>query len=250
MGEEKGKPFGKYVPISRKGQVRFYLPLEKCTDVLRASGYDVAEESRGLIKIVGLIKEAESRRAGSEQKKLEFVTRSLKDFSQEVGSIDVVCPYCLGRINRNWPSQEGEVLCGWYDQVSNKCDGKASYTIDRANLVLGIPDVERYTCPAKGAQLDLAVYNFEYLKEEVERRSRAIRGLSMWGKAPDYDVELAKVFPLRVSLERTRRSFKEFILDLMEKDAISWLNTLSLEELSSLLERSAAHYGKGVRCTT
>ena len=61
----------------------------------------------------------------------------------------------------------------------------------------------------------------------------------MGGKAPAYDVELAKVIPLRVSLERTRRSFKEFIRDLMEKDAISWLNTLSLEELASLLERSA-----------
>ena len=47
MKEEVGKAFGKYVPISKSGQVRFYLPLEKCADLseLNATGYEVPEES-------------------------------------------------------------------------------------------------------------------------------------------------------------------------------------------------------------
>lgn len=242
MTERAARPFGKYVPISSRGQVRLYIPLEQCADVgqLQASGYDINDESLGLIRTVQIIKEAESRRAESDQRKRMFVTESLADFSREAGTIDVICPYCLGTINRNWPHHEGEVLCGWYDHVTNRCDGNASYTIDRANLVLGKPDVERYACPAKGTQLDLAVYDFDYLKEELDRRTRAIRRLGTGAKAPVYDAELAKLLPLRIGLDRTRPPFKELVLDLMGKDAITWLNTLCLEELTSLLQRSVA----------
>jgi hypothetical protein len=241
MGEEMGRPFGRYVPISSGGHVRLYLPLDKCASVeqLRADGYDVSEEGRGLIRLVRLIQEAEGRRAMSEHRKRVFVLESLRDYSRAVESIDVICPYCLGSVNENWPSLQGETVCGWYDQVSDRCDGNASYTIDRANLVLGIPEVERYTCPARGTHLSLAIYDFDYLREEVDRRSRAIRGLGPRGKAPSCDIDLARILPLRISLERTRPGFRELILDLMNKDALNWVNTLSLEELASLLDRSA-----------
>ncbi|RLC93143.1 MAG: hypothetical protein DRI39_06690 [Chloroflexi bacterium] len=242
MNAKPGKSYGKYVPISSGGQVKLYLPLESCTDAdeLRTGGYDVSGEARDLMKLVALIKQAEAARAESEQRKRLFVLESLRDFSQAAGSIKVVCPYCLGRINQNCPSQEGEVLCGWHDQIGARCDGNALYTIDRANLVLGIPDVEKYTCLAKGSQLDLAIYDLDYLKEEIARRSMAIRGLGAHGEVPISDKELAMIFPLRISIQRTRQTFKESVFDLLKKDAIEWLNTLSLEELATLLERSAS----------
>ncbi len=227
------KAFGKYVPVTKGGQVKFYLPLERCADIdaLSASGYEVAEECQDLIGIVRLIREAESRQAVSERRKRKFVTAALADFSQEVGSIDLLCPYCLGRIERNCPAHEGKVICGWYDEISS-CDGSASYSVDRANFVLGMPDVERYTCSARGTQLELTVYDLHYLREEIDRRTRIIEG----DQTSACDLELARIFPLRVSLERTRRSFKELVRELMQKDAISWLNTLSLGDLGSLLE--------------
>lgn len=236
MKHKAGKAFGKYVPVTRAGQVRFYLPLEECADpdALSATGYEVAEESRNIVRIAGLIREAESRRAVSDQRKREFVTATLADFSHEAGSIELLCPHCLGRINHNCLAHEGKVICGWYDEISN-CDGSASYSIDRANLVLGMPDVERYICRARETQLQLAVYDLHYLREEIDRRTIIIQA----DQASTCDVELAKIFPLRLSLERTRRSFKELVWELMQKDAISWLNTLSLKELGSLLERAA-----------
>jgi hypothetical protein len=36
-------------------------------------------------------------------------------------------------------------------------------------------------------------------------------------------------------VERTSRGFKEFILGLMKKRVVDWLNTLSLKELAGLL---------------
>jgi len=82
-----------------------------------------------------------------------------------VGCVSVICPYCLGRINQNWEGHQGNVLCGRYDLVIPECDGNASYTIDRANLVMGAPEVEVYSCPIKETQLDLAIYEFSYLIE-------------------------------------------------------------------------------------
>ena len=235
--DEKERMLGKYLPITRQGHVRFYLPLEHCADIkgLEASGYDVADDSRRVIRIIALIKEAADRTADSEIKKRKFVADSLRDFSPGVGAIEVVCPCCLGKINHNCPSREGEVLCGWYDDLTSRCDGNAFYTIDRVSLLVGLPDVERYTCPVRTTRLELDGYDLRYLKEEVDRRSSAIRG-----KAPLYDEELAKIFPLRISLERTRQSFKQFIFGLVEKEAIDWLNTLSISQLASLLERAAA----------
>ena len=240
MKQEAGRTFGKYVPVTKGGQGRLFLPLERCADLgaLKDSGYEFDEESRGLIRIAALIKEAQSRRAESGQRKHEFITAALVDFSQEAGTIDIVCPYCLGRINYNCPSHEGEAICGWYDET-NKCDGTTLYSIDRANLVLGMPEVERYTCRVRGTPLYLTIYDLRYLREEVDRRTRIIqRSLATCDRTSTCDVELAKIFPLRVSLERTRRSFKEPVWELLTKDAISWFNTLSLEELGSLLERA------------
>lgn len=235
MRQKGAKAFGKYVPVTKGGQVRFYLPLERCADIdaFSASGYEIAEGCQDLIRITRLIREAESRRAVSDQRKREFVTAALADFSQEVGSIELLCPYCLGQIDQNCPAHEGKVICGWYDEISN-CDGSASYSVDRANFVLGMPDVERYTCSARGTQLQLTVYDLHYLREEIDRRTRIIQG----DQTSTCDTELARIFPLRLSLERTRRSFKELVRELMQKDAISWLNTLSLGDLGSLLERA------------
>lgn len=235
MTQKRAKAFGKYVPITKGGQVRFYLPLERCaeTDSLSASGYEVAEECQDLITTVKLIREAESRRAVSDQRKRAFIAAAFADFSREVGSVELLCPYCLGQIEQNCPAYGGKVICGWYDELSN-CNGSASYTIDRANFVLGMPDVERYSCPAHGTVLQLTVYDLHFLREEIDHRIRIIRE----AQASTCDIELARIFPLRVSLERTRRSFRELVWEFMQKDAISWLNTLSLEDLTSLLERA------------
>jgi hypothetical protein len=240
MGEIGSKSFGRYVPISSSGEVKLYLPLEKCAQLqqLRDCGYEVAGESRGLVKLVELINEAAARRAESEEKKHRYIAESLADFSRQAQSINVVCPYCLGTINSNWPSQVGEVLCGWYDEATRKCDGDASYFIDRAHLVLGLPEVEVYTCHRKGTSLDLSVYDLARLREEIERRSETIGAEARGRGTPAHDAELARILPLRICLHRTRESFKELVCRLMEKDAIVWVNTLSLEELESLLDRA------------
>ena len=102
-----------------------------------------------------------------------------------------------------------------------------------------MPNVEKYTCPLKESELDLAIYDLRYLKEEIEKRSRTISQRKS-GEVPPCEVKLAKIFPLRIGLGRTRQSFKEFIIDLLERDAMDWLNTLNLEELASLLEKSAS----------
>jgi hypothetical protein len=229
--------YGKYVPILADGRVRLYLPLEKCNEInrMRADGYELDDESQHLLSIVQLIKDAEGRRRNSEQSKQDFVKENLSDFSREVGSIDVVCPYCLGSINHNWPC-EGAVLCGWYDLVTRDCDGNASLCIDRANLVLGIPEVEKYTCPVKKTQLDLTIYEFEYLKDEVEWRVKEIHR-SMGNGISSCEAKLSKVFPIRISVRRTNRDFRDFVCSLMEKDAIDWVNTLALGDLAGLLER-------------
>jgi hypothetical protein len=240
MGEADSKSFGRYVPISSSGEVKLYLPLEKCAHLeqLQDCGYEVASESRGLVKLVELINEAAARRAESDEKKHRYIAESLADFSREAQSIDVVCPYCLGWISSSWPSQEGEVLCGWYDEATRKCDGDASYSIDRAHLVLGLPEVEVYTCHSKGTRLDLSVYDLAHLREEIGRRSETISREARQPGTPAHDAELARILPLRISLYRTRESFKQLICRLMEKDAIVWVNTLSLEELESLLDRA------------
>lgn len=235
---EQQKLHGKYVPILADGQVKLYLPLERFSEIegMKASGYEVDDRLQQLVALVRIIKDAEARREESEQKKRKFIEESLGDFSTEVGCISVICPYCLGIINQNWECHQGNVLCGRYDLVSLECDGNAPYTIDRANLVMSIPEVEVYSCPIKGTQLDLAIYEFSYLKEEVKWRSREIHR-SIVGETSS-DGELSKVFPLRISIRRTSKNFKEFVYSLMEKDAIDWLNTLTLDELTSLLEKA------------
>ena len=240
MDEADSKSFGRYVPISSSGEVKLYLPLDSCAqpEQLRDRGYEVTGESRGLVKLVELISEAAARRADSDEKKHRYIAESLADFSREAQSIDVVCPYCLGRISSSWPSQEGEVLCGWYDEATPKCDGNASYSIDRAHLVLGLPGVEIYTCHSKGTKLDLSVYDLARLREEIESRSETISAEARQPGTTTHDAELAKILPLRISLHRTRESFKELVCRLMEKDAVVWVNTLSLEELESLLDRA------------
>jgi len=217
--------------------VKLYLPLERYSEIegMKANGYEVDDKLQQLIATVRIIKEAEGRRRKSEQKKREFIEESLGDFFKEVGSIKVICPYCLGMINQNWEGHQGDVLCGRYDLVISECDGNASYTIDRANLVMGIPEVERYSCPVKGTQLDLAIYEFKYLKEEVKWRSREIHR-SIMGET-SCDGELSKVFPIRISVRRISKNFKDLVYTLMEKDAIDWLNTLTLDDLASLLEK-------------
>lgn len=238
MNEEKQKPYGKYVPVLRDGRVKLYLPLERHgeIDIMKARGYQVDEETQSLILRVRRIEAAEERRAELEEKKRRFVEESLRDFSREVGCIEVLCPYCLGKINQNWGRHQGDVLCGWYDWVTHECNGKASYTIDRANLILGIPEVEKYTCPVKGTQLDLAIYELKYLKDEVIRRRRTIQSFRRGETSASCEAELSEVFPIRISVGRTSKGFKEFICSLMGKDAIDWLNTLTLEDLASLLE--------------
>ncbi len=229
---------GKYVPILANGQVKLYLPLERFSEIesMEAIGYQVDDRLQQLVATVRIIKDAEVRREVSEQKKRKFIEESLGDFSAEVGCVNVICPYCLGKINQNWEGHHGAVLCGRYDLLIPECDGNASYTIDRANLVMGAPEVEVYSCPVKGSQLDLAIYEFSYLTEEVKWRSRQIHR-SIMGEM-SYDIDLSKVFPLRISIRRTSENFKEFVYSLMEKDAIDWLNTLALDELTSLLEKA------------
>jgi len=237
MNSEQGRLHGKYVPILADGQVKLYLPLERYCEIegMKASGYNVDDKLQHLVATVRIIKDTEERREESEQRKRKFIEESLGDFSREVGSISIICPYCLGKINHKCEGHQGDILCGRYDLVTPECDGKASYTIDRANLVMGIPEVERYSCPVKGAQLDLAIYELKYLKEEMEWRSREIHR-SIMGET-SCDGELSKVFPIRISVRRTSRNFKEFVYSLMEKDAVDWLNTLILDDLTSLLER-------------
>ncbi len=51
MGKKEGDPLvSMCLSPARGGEVRLYLPLERCIDVgqLKASGYDVADESGAL----------------------------------------------------------------------------------------------------------------------------------------------------------------------------------------------------------
>jgi hypothetical protein len=143
--------YGKYVPILADGQVKLYLPLERYSEMngMKANGYDLSDESQHILELARLIKEAEKRREESERKKQEFIKESLNDFSWEVGSLDIICPYCLGKVNRNWEKDESAVLCGRYDLLTSECNGMAFYTIDRASFVLERQNVEKCICPVK-----------------------------------------------------------------------------------------------------
>jgi hypothetical protein len=104
----------------------------------------------------------------------------------------------------------GAMPCGWYDLVTSDCNGNAPFTIDRTNFVLGTPEVEKYTCPVKKTQLDLAIYHFRYLKDEMKWRAREIRK-SLHHKRNSCDAELSKVFPIRISVRRSNRDFRDFV---------------------------------------
>jgi len=238
---KRQRPHGKYVPILADGHVRLYLPVERYDEIdsMRSGGYELDDQSQDLLKIVRRIKEAEKQRKESEQIKREFINKTVSDFSREIGSIDIICPYCLGRINHNWPRDQGAILCGWYDLATGECNGNASFSIDRANLMLGVPEVERYICPVKKANLALAIYDFRYLKEEIEWRVKEIRKSTL-SETSFCDAELAKIFPFRVSVRRTSRVFKELLCSLIKKDAIDWVNSLALGDLASLLEKGCA----------
>jgi hypothetical protein len=60
----------------------------------------------------------------------------------------------------------------------------------------------------------------------------------MKGECLFCDAELAKIFPFRINVRRTRQDFKEFLCSLVEKGAIDWVNTLALGDLTSLLEKA------------
>jgi hypothetical protein len=110
MGEKTRKQAGKYLPLVREGRVRLYLPLERYGNIeqLIASGYKEDDETRHLMAIASIIKEAKERRAESEEKRRKFITESLKDFHREPGTINIPRPYCLGRVNHNRPSTMGK----------------------------------------------------------------------------------------------------------------------------------------------
>jgi hypothetical protein len=234
--------FGKYVAVSESGQPKLYLPLKSYTEIERLiqGGYQIEPGAGELLNMVRSIKSAEERRKDSDQRKQEFVEASLRDFSREVGHVELLCPYCLGRINQNLGRDPGAALCGYQDAVVKECSGNALYTIDRVSFLLGRPaEVEKYRCQVKNKELDLAIYEFSFLKEEIARRRELIQRQAGGESSLMLDAQLAKIFPLRISISRTRQSFKELVYQLMQKEAIDWLNTLTLEELESLMPEAA-----------
>jgi hypothetical protein len=103
-------------------RIRDY-PLEKHDEIdgMKADGHDPEDWSQHLLKMVRRIKEAEERRKTPEPKRRQFLIETFSDFCRKTGSIDIICPYCLGRMNHNVPRDQGAVLCGWYDLVTGEC---------------------------------------------------------------------------------------------------------------------------------
>ncbi|MDI6806721.1 MAG: hypothetical protein QMD14_02810, partial [Candidatus Aenigmarchaeota archaeon] len=131
-------------------------------------------------------------------------------------------------VNKNSREYKG-ILCCLYDMITEECDGNVSYSVDAKNLLFRLPIEEEYKCELKGRKLEL-IYNSPYIKEEIENRKRFIQAnISI-------DSTISKIFPLMISVKRTNQHFKELVHELMQKDAIDWLNTLSFQELERLLE--------------
>lgn len=240
MIEKKRLP-GKYLRLVKDDGNEFYLPLERCSEIayLRAGGYVVAEEGRVLLKVAEAIEKADRRRSWSEELRRRYLSEMFADFSRDSGDVHLLCPYCLGRVSCEEPGEQSEMLCGWYDRAMSDCDGTASYRIDRANLMLGSGEVELYTCNVRGGHLDLAARDIDFFREETGKRAELLRMAAMGGIVSEMDMLFALLFPLRVSVTRTDAAFKEYLFGLSEGAGIDWFSTISLGELTSLLEKSA-----------
>jgi len=186
------------------------------------------EEERELLLAARLISRASERRREEEERRKKLVEEAVR--SMKMREEQALCPFCLG-----WTS-DGLAVCGWLDFIGGECSGYALYRVDAKGMLFGLPLEERFFCRLRGFELP-SQYELPslaaYFREEKARRREIIlreRGTP--------DAVLAKILPLRVSVARSGRRFKEEVARRLAEGEIEWANTLSFEELEELLPES------------